>query len=154
MKKFLYTITIALSLTACINYDDATHETTARIQLAKPAEFTNGSDLAGHQIVIQQGTTRLTATTDAQGIATFSGLIPDVYDISTSWKMTAQEYANLTGEHVGNGKYTVAGSLHTQMLATEKTLTLSTNVTKDQSMLISKVYYAGSKDNNNKNYLA
>ena len=153
MKKFLYTITIALSLTACINYDDATHETTARIQLAMPAEFTNGSDLAGHQIVIQQGTTRLTATTDAQGIATSSGLIPDVYDISCSWEISGEQYQQLTGDQQVVSGCTVSGSLNSHLIREEQTIQLSTNLSINRDIIIGKIYYAGSKDNNNRTYM-
>ena len=98
MKQTLFSLIIALGLAGCIDYDDATKETTARIQLAMPAEFTNGSDFAAHEIVMQQGSTRMTATTDAQGIATFQGIIPDVYDISCSWEISGQQYQQLTGD--------------------------------------------------------
>ena len=73
-----------MSLASCIDYNDATTEITARVKLVMPTEFVNSTDLAGHTVTMQQGTTVLTATTDADGIATFTGLIPDVYDISCS----------------------------------------------------------------------
>ena len=150
-------LSFCLALVGCIDFDDATQAISVKVQVQMP-EALKGADVSGRTVTLNLalnlGGQSITAQTGNDGVATFQNIVPDVYDISTSWKMTAQEYANLTGEHVGNGKYTVAGSLNTQMLATEKTLTLSTNVTKDQSMLISKVYYAGSKDNNNKNYLA
>lgn len=146
-------LTFSLALVGCIDFDDATQPISVKVQVQMP-EALKGADVSGRTVTLNLGGKSITAQTGSDGVATFQNIVPDVYDISTSWKMTAQEYANLTGEHVSNGKYTVAGSLNTQMLATEKTLTLSTNVTKDQSMLISKVYYAGSKDNNNKNYLA
>lgn len=146
-------LSFCLALVGCIDFDDATQAISVKVQVQMP-EALKGVDVSGRTVTLNLGGQSITAQTGNDGVATFQNIVPDVYDISTSWKMTAQEYANLTGEHVGNGKYTVAGSLNTQMLATEKTLTLSTNVTKDQSMLISKVYYAGSKDNNNKNYLA
>lgn len=146
-------LAFSLALVGCMDFDDATQAISVKVQVQMP-EALKGADVSGRTVTLNLGGKSITAQTGSDGVATFQNIVPDVYDISTSWKMTAQEYANLTGEHVGNGKYTVAGSLNTQMLATEKTLTLSTNVTKDQSMLISKVYYAGSKDNNNKNYLA
>lgn len=81
----IYHLLFCTVLASCIDYNDATTEITACVQLAMPAEFVNGADLAGHTITMQQGTTVLTATTDEDGIATFDGLIPDVYDISCSW---------------------------------------------------------------------
>jgi hypothetical protein len=35
-----------------------------KVQLQMPAEFTQGEDLKGHDIVMKQGSTTLTATTD------------------------------------------------------------------------------------------
>ena len=146
-------LSFCLALVGCIDFDDATQAISVKVQVQMP-EALKGVDVSGRTVTLNLSGQSIIAQTDANGVASFQNIVPDVYDISTSWKMTAEEYARLTGEAVTNGKYTVAGTLSTQMLATEKTLTLSTNVTKDQSMLISKVYYAGSKDNNSKNYLA
>ncbi len=153
MKKTLFSLIIALGLAGCVDYDDATKETTARIQLAMPAEFTNGSDFAGHEIVMQQGSTRLTATTDAQGIATFQGIIPDVYDISCSWEITGQQYQQLTGDQQVVSGCTVSGSLNSHLISEEQTIQLSTNLSINRDIIIGKIYYAGSKDNNNRTYM-
>ena len=153
MKKTLFSLIIALGLAGCVDYDDATKETTARIQLAMPAEFTNGSDFAGHVIVMQQGSTRLTATTDAQGIATFQGIIPDVYDISCSWEITGQQYQQLTGDQQVVSGCTVSGSLNSHLISEEQTIQLSTNLSINRDIIIGKIYFAGSKDNNNRTYM-
>jgi hypothetical protein len=153
MKKTLFSLIIALGLAGCVDYDDATKETTARIQLAMPAEFTNGSDFAGHEIVMQQGSTRLTATTDAQGIATFQGIIPDVYDISCSWEITGQQYQQLTGDQQVVSGCTVSGSLNSHLISEEQTIQLSTNLSINRDIIIGKIYFAGSKDNNNRTYM-
>ena len=153
MKKSIILFSFIALLTGCIDFDDATQPISLKVQVEMPQQL-SGAELAGHNVIISLGNKTITAQTDASGMATFQNIVPDVYDISTSWKMTAQEYAALTGESVQNGKYTVSGSITSKMLSSEQTLTLSTNVSRDQSMLISKVYYAGSKDINNKNYTA
>jgi len=144
----------AAALTACVNYDDATRETTAHIQLAMPPEFTNGSDLQGHTVVMQQGTTSLTAITDAQGVATFTGLVPDVYDISCSWEISSQQYRQLTGDEQVVSGCTVSGSLNQHLIKEEQTIQLTTNLAINRDIIIGKIYFAGSKDNNNRTYMA
>lgn len=144
---------LALTTTSCIDYDDATSETTARIQLSMPAEFTNGGDFAGHVVVMQQGTTRLSATTDAQGIATFAGIIPDVYDISCSWEITGEQYQQLTGDQQVVSGCTVSGSLNSHLIRDDQTIELATNLAINRDIIISKIYYAGSKDVNNRTYM-
>lgn len=153
MKKYIIIGIVAALLTSCIDFDDATQAVSVRVQLQMPANLAQ-ADLSGHTVTLAIGGQTISAQTDGNGLATFQQIVPDVYDIAASWKMTAQEYSSLTGETVTNGKYTVSGSLSSQMLSEEKTLTLTTTVSRDQSMIIGKVYYAGSKDTNSKNYIA
>lgn len=153
MKKILFTLATLLSLASCIDYNDATTEITARVQLAMPAEFVNGTDLAGHTITMQQGSTLLTATTDEDGVATFANLIPDVYDISCSWELTADQYHALTGDEQVVSGCTVSGLLNSHLIREEQTIELGTNLSINRDIIIGKIYYAGSKDNNNRSYM-
>lgn len=139
---------------SCIDYGDATHETTARIQLVMPVEFTQGTDLEGHEIVLQQGSTRLTTTTNAQGVATFNGMIPDVYDISCSWDISNEQYQQFTGDQQAVSGCTVSGSLNQHLISEEQTIQLSTILAINRDIIIGKLYFAGSKDNNNRTYMA
>jgi hypothetical protein len=84
MKRNSIYLLAGLLLSGCIDYDDVSRAVDIKVQLQMPAEFTQGEDLKGHDIVMKQGSTTLTATTDDKGIASFTGLIPDVYDISCS----------------------------------------------------------------------
>ena len=152
-RLVLYTLLITMVLASCVNYDDATTATTAKVQLKMPAEFTGGSDMEGHIITLQQGNTRLTATTDAQGIATFSGIIPDVYDISCSWELTADDYHRLTGDNQVVSGCTVSGSLNSHLIRQEQTIELKTNLAINRDIIIGKIFFAGSKDNNNRTYV-
>ena len=166
MKHLHHTIILcclALSLTACVNYDDATGYVTAKVKIEMPAEFViatphsqreNAGDYAGHDITLTLNGKRITATTDADGIATFTNLIPDVYDISTSWEITGEEYRRLTGDENVNSGCTVSGSLNSRLIAAEQTITLATILAVNRDIVIGKIHYAGSKDRNNKTYMA
>lgn len=140
------------ALTSCVDYSDATTETTARIQLLMPEEFVNTTDLSNHEIIMQQGEKRLTATTDAEGIATFKNIIPDVYDISCSWELTADDYHKLTGDDQVVSGCTVSGSLNSHLIKEEQTIPLSTQLSINRDIIVSKIYFAGSKDENNRPY--
>ena len=143
-----------LTLTACVNYDDATGYVTAKVKIEMPAEFTYGTDYAGHDITLTLGSQRITATTDAEGVATFSDLVPDVYDISTSWEITGDEYRQLTGDANVNSGCTVSGSLNSHLIAEEQTISLETILSVNRDIVIGKIFYAGSRDRNNKTYMA
>ena len=154
MKQSLYILTIALLLASCIDYDDATTEIAVRVQLTMPSEFTGSTGMAGHEIVLQQGTTRLKTITDDQGTATFNNLIPDVYDISCSWEITSEQYQQMTQQELSGGtSCTIAGSLNSHLINEEQTIKLATNLSINRDIIIGKIYYAGSKDNNNRTYM-
>ena len=144
-----------LSLVSCVDFDGATEPISVKYQVAMPEGFT-AADVANKTVIITSNTQTLQATTDANGIATFENVVPDVYDVSVAWKMTPDEYSQITGEMVQNHKYTVAGSVGAQLLKEDVTtpLTINMNISVDQSILISKIYSSGSKDSKNKNYLA
>lgn len=157
MKSFL-TISLGiiatLGISSCLTSDNQTQPITIYVDVADPAGL---SGLTGGQTVSLISSTgyNYTATTDASGTATFSQIIPDIYNVSASWNITSDQYMEATGETVQHGTYVLSGALANQVLIDDATrLTLSTNCARKQSVLISKVYYAGCKDNNNKNYLA
>ncbi len=75
----------------------------------------------------------------------------------TSRPISASEYREATGDNEVNDGAIVAGSSHSQLLTTDMTtapLTLATQFSITRSLVISKVFYAGMKDVNKKNYLA
>lgn len=158
IRKIGRTLTACLTvllLASCVDFDGATEAISVKYQVQMPQGFT-AADVANKTVTITSSSQTLQATTDANGIATFENIVPDVYDVSVAWKMTPDEYSQITGEMVQNHKYTVAGSKSAELLSEDITtpLTIDMNISVDQSILISKIYSAGSKDSNNKNYLA
>lgn len=164
MKKITYNhaallplAALLLVLASCVDYGDATRPVSAKVQLTLPVEFVNGADLSGHTVTLTSGSRTLSALTDASGVAEFSGIVPDVYDLSASWNLTPEQYAALTGDDVVNEGAVVSGSISNQLISEAGAgnfLTLAMRLSINRSIVIGKLYYAGSKDNNNKNYLA
>lgn len=160
MKRIYHIITciaccaFCATITSCVDFNDATSPISARVKLEMPAEFTQGSDLAGHTVVLTVGGQQISAVTDAEGVATFSNLVPDVYNISTSWEMSQEEYRRMTGDISVNSGATVSGSLNSHLIAEEQTITLATILNINRDIVIGKVFYAGSKDLNNRTYMA
>jgi len=157
MKRHLIYIISLLCLTSCVNYDDVSEATQVKVQLVMPTEFTQGSDLEGHEVTLSLGSQTTSAITDAQGIATFQNIVPDVYNVSTSWEITASQYKTLSGETVTASACTVAGNLNSQLLSANYATTplqLPTQVSINRDIVIGKIYSAGSKDTNNRPYRA
>lgn len=141
-------------LTACVDYDDATTGVDLHVKVSAPANFRAGVDLSGNVITLTQGSRSYSATTNTEGVATFSNLIPDVYNISTAWEVDRAQYLALTGDTVQNS-FTISGNSINQLVnGSVDTLALAVTANENQSLIISKVYASGSKDGNNRNYQA
>ena len=153
--KYLFSIlTVALVFSSCVDYSYASEAVTAKVQLQLPDELNGHMTLEGHTVSLQLNGVTYSAQTDAAGVATFSNIVPDVYNISASWDITSSEYNRITGSsQVINGA-TVSGSLNSQLISGSEPLLLTTTLSVKRDIVISKIYAAGSKDNNNKRYVA
>ncbi len=147
-------LTVSL-LTACIDYDDVSRTVNGRVQIQLPQEISSPSQLEGRTVTLTLGTEKFSALTDADGIATFTGLLPDIYNISTVWEMTGAEYCLLTGEASTVSGAIVSGGLSAQPFTEEQEsepVVLPTSLEVKRDLVISKIASAGSKDANNKVY--
>jgi hypothetical protein len=152
MNKFLYLIPIAglLLFSSCVDFNDATTASSVTVRLLAPDGIT--VDLSNHPVTMQLGSQTTTALSDENGQAVFQNIVPDVYDISTSWSMTSDEYLASGGDEAV--AITLSGSLNSQMIKGNGMIDLQLNAFPNRDIIIGKVYYAGSKDNNNKTYMA
>ena len=118
-----------LLFNGCIDYSDATTAVSVKVQLQMPAEFTKGTDFEGHTVQLSFKGTTMQATTDANGMVEFSNLIPDVYDLSTSWDISDAQYELLTGEKPQGSGCTVSGSINSTFIKDNgSVITLPTSV--------------------------
>lgn len=141
---------VAVIMTACSSDDNGTQALTVQVKVLMPEGFKSDAAYSGN--TVRMG--NYSATTNDAGVATFEGVIPDLYDISTSCEITAEEYESMTGNQTQNENYVISGTLLRQTVSSATTIQLETTVAVQQSLVISKVYYTGTKDANNKNYLA
>ena len=156
-KSFFFLICfISVGLISCVDYSDEATAISAKIQVVAPQEFTVTGHLSGRTVTLSNATgASYTALTDDNGMATFESMIPDVYNVSTAWDIDAHEYTAATGQPTTEGYFaTISGNINNQLIKSDEPVKLVTNLVTGASLLISKVYYAGSKDNNKKNYLA
>ena len=160
MKKQIATLCTVLTLVACVDYNDNTESVkTVGIQLLKPDGFTDNSGLGGRTItLIADNGKRLTATTDANGLAKVNDLTPNIYNISASWEISGSEYVRLTDGQMpvlsDAHNFTLTGSLANQLLTKEETVSVQMLANENPDIIISKIYFAASRDENNKNYEA
>ena len=160
MKKILYSLLSLLTLLySCVDYDDATKPIdNTSVRLIKPDVFVDNSNLGGRTVTLKSGNSVFSAVTDANGVAAINNLIPGVYELSTAWSITDSDYYELTGKKskvlTGVHSVTISGSIADAELFDNKIIDVDLRVAEDQNIVIGKIYYATSKDANNKNYRA
>lgn len=157
---------LLVTLASCINYDDAGRLVNVQVHLKTPADFKAGAALDNQEVKIKSKTVELKAMTDENGIATFEGCMPDVYDISSYVELTGEEYAEKTGSQDPVEECIITATLNEQLfdetreqLPIEMESAIMAITPKDpgqktKSIVISKIYSSGSKYNGNKNYMA
>lgn len=134
-------------LTSCVDFDDTTQPVKATIQLVKPENFVNMTDLSGITVTLQSSNETITATTDAEGKVYLSELAPDAYDISVASAISHAEYEQYTGETAGgNMDFTLSGMLNQQVITTDGTISLPLLAFMQQQIIIGKVYPSYSQD--------
>ena len=148
-------VVLTLLLNGCVDYSDTTQAVSTTIKLTVPTALTGTMALNGHTITLTNADgVKLTATTNTQGEATFANLVPDVYTISAAWNLSFAEYSQATGDTQVNEGAVVSATLNNQLIDQSTTITLPTILAIKRSLVISKVFYAGNKDRNNRNSTA
>ena len=157
---------LLVTLASCINYDDAGRLVNVQVHLKTPAGFKAGAALDKQEVKIKSKTTEKTVKTDENGVATFEGCMPGVYDISSYVELTGEEYAQKTGSEDAVEECIITATLNEQLfdetreqLPIEMESAIMAITPKDpgqktKSIVISKIYSSGSKYNGNKNYMA
>ena len=148
-------VVLTLLLNGCVDYSDTTQAVSTTIKLTVPTALTGTMALNGHTITLTNADgVKLTATTNVQGEATFANLVPDVYTVSAAWNLSFAEYSQATGDTQVNEGAVVSATLNNQLIDQSTTITLPTTLAIKRSLVISKVFYAGNKDRNNRNSTA
>ena len=152
---------LLVTLASCINYDDAGRLVNVKVHLKNPVDFKADAALDNQEVKIKSKTVEKTALTDENGVATFEGCMPGVYDISSYKEMTGEEYIAKTGTEDPVESCIVTATLNEQLFdeareqsPVEVETSTIIKMSGEKSIVISKIYSSGSKYNGNKNYMA
>lgn len=154
---YLLCIVAASTLVSCIDYNDSGRLVNIQVHLKSPTDFKEGAALDNQVVTIKSKTVEMTAVTDENGIATFEGCMPDVYNISSYKELTGEEYTEKTGTSGSAEGYVVTATLNEQLFdeAREQSpVEVESTIAINNPVVISKIYSSGSKYNGNKNYMA
>jgi len=128
------------SMLSCVDQSPEEAIDAFSIQVLMPSDLGDSIHYADQQLILRSNRLTYTATTDSLGKAVFKNIIPGVYDISTNQKLTDE--ISLTGDTLQYGLF----KTDSMVLKLYKSI--------KENLIISKVYASGTKDSNNKNYVA
>lgn len=157
MKK--YTLILALLTFVGISLSCTREEplpvSSLKVSVNLPENFRTDVKFANKEVVFTSSSNTYRFTTDAQGKITVNSLIPDEYNVTASWEMTGAEYKQLIAnpEPVEDrAKILVTAVLNNHKIFSNINVNLNLEKIILRDLLISKIYYTGTKDNANKNY--
>lgn len=152
MKRIVFTILI---LTALSCTREAPRPMEAFLVEFKMPEGCKPAARYGNQRVVFNGSQTYQFETDIAGMVTVSDLTPGIYDIITNWEMSGKEYKALLrdpGPIDDKSRVIVGVSLMNQRIFKAEDLVIDLSAAVVRGLMISKVYYSGTKDLMGRNY--
>ena len=153
MKRFTISIFAALMLLSCRR--EAPKGTSPfLLEFVLPEEFSPNAFYSGQKVYLS-GTASYTFETDLMGMVSVPTVVPGIYDITTGMELTGAQYKALVGKPVAiedNARVNVGVSLMNQKIFQGEDLRIALTSAVLKDLLISKIYYSGTKDNMDRNY--
>lgn len=153
MKRFTISIFAALMLLSCRR--EAPKGTSPfLLEFVLPEEFSPNAFYSGQKVYLN-GTASYTFETDLMGMVSVPTVVPGIYDITTGMELTGAQYKALVGKPVAiedNARVNVGVSLMNQKIFQGEDLRIALTSAVLKDLLISKIYYSGTKDNMDRNY--
>lgn len=156
MKKVILVTMLIFSLLSCTR-EEPLYISSFQIEFKMPQSFSPSVKYAGREVVLTNSSNTYTFNTDNNGILQMSGIIPDEYTINTTWEMTGAQYKELIqGNELieDKARILVKATLTNYPVFANQDISVDLEKVVLKSLLISKVYYSGTKDNSNRNYTA
>lgn len=130
------------------------------IQVKMPAGIKESVKYENQTVLLKSKRMTYQAMTDSEGRAVFQNIIPDIYSASTTVEVDGEKYIQWA-DSLEEDEYVIllssiifSGNFPKEQIFTNKTVEIALSKSVKQSLIISKIYASGTKDNNNKNYIA
>lgn len=154
--NYLFSLIIGFSLLTmmfgCKEEQNLSLVSAYTVKVTMPDNIKEEYKYANKTVSLRSERMTYTANTDQNGIAIFKDIIPDIYNISTSWDITSDEYISMSDSLVENRPALISGIASSKKIFSDSIITISTLLSVKQSLIISKVYASGTKDLNNAKY--
>lgn len=145
-------ISYLLTIIGCVENVTLPLVSTYVVQVNMPENIKENFLYANKIVTLRSQRMIYTAETDLNGVAQFKNIIPDIYDVYTSWDLSSEQYVEMNDSLVENKPALISGISTLKKVFSDSLISLNTLLTVKQDLLISKVYASGTKDVNNGKY--
>ena len=152
MKRILFA-TLILAALSCTREAPKTAEPFL-VEFRMPEQCVDAARYKNQRVVLN-GNLSYQFETDAAGMVTVTDLVPGIYDIITNWEMSGKEYKALLKNPEGvddKARVIVGVSLMNQRIFQAQDMVIDLSAAVVKGLMISKVYYSGTKDQMDRNY--
>lgn len=154
MKRILLASTILLALVSCKR--EAPRQTESFLMEFRMPQECLSSARYKNKTVVLKGTDSYEYVTDVAGMVSVEGIVPGIYDIITNWEMTGADYKTLLKEDNpaidDKARVIIGATLTGERIFAARDFEIDLSAAIVRGLMISKVYYAGTKDASGKNY--
>ena len=152
MKRILFA-TLILAALSCTREAPKTTEPFL-VEFRMPEQCVDAARYKNQRVVLN-GDLSYQFETDAAGMVTVTDLVPGIYDIITNWEMSGKQYKALLKNPEGvddKARVIVGVSLMNQRIFKAQDMVIDLSAAVVKGLMISKVYYSGTKDQMDRNY--
>ncbi len=153
-SPFILLTAFTVLMVSCLDETPSVTINRYEIRVEMPDGFKPDIAYANKTIILKSNRFSFTGQTNEEGVAVFTNIVPDIYSISTSWEIEGEDYIEMADTVVESRDVVLSGSIAAENIFAEGTKTLSLSKSVRQSLIVSKVYASGTKDNNNRNYVS
>jgi len=152
---FLVFVVCALPIiTSCVDEQKLQLVSEYTVRVTMPDDIKDNYLFVNKIVTLRSQRMTYTSISDQNGVAKFNDIIPDIYDVYTSWDISGEEFVNMSDSLVENRPALISGIASSKKIFADSIITLKTLLSIKQSLLISKVYASGTRDINNSAYTA
>ena len=153
MKRILFASMMALAL-SCTR-EAPKPNAPFLLEFRMPEECRADAQYKNQRVFIK-GSLSYEFETDVAGKVTVDALVPGIYDIITNWEMSGKQYKTLLKDPAASvddkARVIVGVSLMNQRLFEARDMVIDLSAAVVKGLMVSKVYYAGTKDLMGRNY--
>lgn len=154
--KYIYVLVVWFSLlsflTGCKEEQMLSLVSEYSVQVSMPDNIKEEFKYSNKTVTLRSQRMTYTSSTDQNGIAKFANIIPDIYNVYTSWDISGDEYILMSDTLVENKPALISGIASAKKIFSDSIISIKALLSVKQSLIISKVYASGTKDLNNSKY--